>query len=382
MNKLLSAVLLLSVTLSAHADDSPLLSPSASLRWQVGVAASETAVGQGLPVLALTEDDWPRYGYDDKRSGKAWRSVRAEVYAIHPDGWQVAAIARADAWVQGNADAVAIAAVTALKSDLTEQRVYQAQARALGFSGQGIKLGTPWLALLPWVPASSWQWQADVQILQLSRLRQDDASGTVQYQGGSAYAINARAERYNTGITGPFLASPGTAGQGAALSLAVQGMLAPGLHLALRGDDVASQLRWSDMTGEVSVLNSQVTSRAPDGTLDYAPVIQGQQTRQLLRTRIGPHWQVKASWTPVQPMPAGVTGTLRLDYKAGISQVWLGAQSPQAPQKLHWALALEPLKKALGAELQWRGLQLALYTDGKGQSSQFRRMSIRWNQIL
>lgn len=342
--------------------------------WKVGTTLAEESVGQGLPVLALSRGDWPRYGVDTTQPGHAWRSIRADVYAIHPNGWRVGAVLRAEAWVQGNADAVALATAITLQQDPASARSYVADTSAQGWVGRGFQIGTPWWNL----PATeAWQWQADAALLQLTQLRRDEIKGMAQYQNGGTYAFDAHRTRSNPDNDNPFLTAPGTTGQGATMSLALRGQPAAHWRVQLRADDLLSRLRWSGMPTETSSLNSNVTTRAADGSLDYGPAIQGQVGLRALNTTIGAHWQAQAAWNAFADTSNPGAITLRADRKAGITQGWLGWDSGGSG-RWRWAVAAEPVLHAASLDLWWGGLQISLATDAKGLQSHYRRWRLGW----
>ena len=367
------------IVFSAHAQELAVRQPQgASQAWKVGTTLAEESVGHNLPVLALARDDWPRHGVDTTRPGHAWRSIRADVYAIHPNGWRVGAVLRAEAWVQGNADAVALATAITLQQDPVSARSYGADTSAQGWVGRGLQIGTPWWNL----PATeAWQWQADTALLQLTQLRRDEIKGIAQYQNGGIYTFDAHRTRSNPGNDSPFFAAPGTTGQGATVSLAIRGQPAPNWRVELRAADVLSHLRWSGMPTEASRLNSAVTTRAPDGSLDYGPALQGQVGLRQLNTTIGAHWQAHAAWNAFADTGAPGAITLRADRKAGVTQGWLGWDSG-AIGRWRWAVAAEPVLHAASVDLWWGGLQISVASDAKGLRSHYRRWRLGWEIAL
>jgi len=70
---------------------------------------------------------------------------------------------------------------------------------------------------------------------------------------------------------------------------------------------------------------------------------------------------------------------LRASRKAGINQVWVGWDSGNAGRaKPQWRVEFEPLMSAAKAELFWGGWQMAVASDGKGLSTQYRQLSLGW----
>jgi hypothetical protein len=344
--------------------------------WTVSATLSEESIGEGLPVLALDRADWPSFRSGHVDNPRAWRSIRAEVTAINPGGWRVGALVRAEAWLQASPDAVTLAALEATKSNPEINHSYDLNARGQSWQGRGIRLGTPWLQL---DAARRWHWQADAQLLQLQQFRTIDVSGNAAYQGGDVYDFNVQTQRSNPGITGPFLPASGRSGLGSSLSLYLQGEPVAGWKLQLRADDLFSRLAWSDLATDTATLNSQVVSRAADGSLDYAPLIKGQKSLQRVTGRIGVHWQAKASWSAFESSGQPDALTLRTDRKAGLNQHWMGWDSGDIGRsKPRWRLEIEPLRRAVGAGLVWGGWHALLASDGKGTSSEFRSWNIGW----
>lgn len=352
------------------------LESQAAAHWAMGAVYAEESVGQGLPVLALDRSDWPSYRSGESIDSNAWRSIRAELNATHSTGWRMAALVRTEAWIGANADGVTAAALEATRTDPEVARSYTPEIQALGWLGAGIMLGTPWLKV---DQAGRWQWQVGGELLQLRQLRTAELSGTVSYQGGGAYEFDLRSQRANTKISGPYLAKSGASGVGATLSLALQGQPAPGWHVQLRADDLASRLYWADLATDTNALNSQVTSRTPDGYLEYGPLLKGK--KELLQTtrQIGVNWQARLAWAAFESLGHQGAATLRASRKAGINQVWVGWDSGNAGgAKPQWRLEVAPLMSAAKAELFWGGWQMAVASDGKGLSTQYRQLSLGW----
>ncbi len=344
--------------------------------WTFNATVAEESVGHGLPVLALDRPDWPSYRSGQEPNPHAWRSMRVELDATNPSGWRIGVLARAEAWLQASPDAVTAAALEATQSDPDVNRDYAVNARSQTWNGWGIRAGTPWLKL---DAARKWQWQTDVQLLRLQQLRMVDLSGNVVYRGGDVYDFNLQSQRSNPGISDSFLAASDRSGLGVSLSVAVRGEPAPGWQVQLRADDLLSRLEWSNLATDTAALNSQVTSRAPDGSLDYAPLVQGQKALMRVARRIGTHWQAKASWSAFESRAHSGALTLRAERKAGLNQYWLGWDNRDAGQmRLHWRLEMEPARKAASLGLDWRGWHALVATDGKGAGSQLRSINLGW----
>jgi len=344
--------------------------------WQLDAIYAEESAGQGLPVLALDRSDWPSYRSSPPIDSRAWRSIRAELGATHGSGWRVGAVARSEIWLDANADAVSLAALDATRSDPDVARNYTPNARSQGWQGVGMMVGTPWFKL---DDSGLWRLQGNAGLLQLRQLKTVQVDGSVVYQGGSTYEFDLRSQRANTDISGPFLGASGASGLGATLSLALLGQPAPGWNIQLRADDLASQLFWSDLATDTNALNSQVISRSPDGTLEYAPLLKGQKALVQTKRQIGVNWQGRVAWSAFEQQGQLGAATLRASRKAGINQLWLGWDSGDAGRtKPHWRLEFEPAMSAVKAELIWGGWQISVASDGKGLDTQYRQLSLGW----
>jgi hypothetical protein len=346
------------------------------LGWHISAVVAEESIGQGLPVLALDQADWPRYLPNPVTQGRAFRSLKAELGASHKSGWRVAAVTRTQAWLDASPDAVRMAALEAQGANPTGASHFQVNAKSESWQGSGVTLGTPWW---PLDLAGVWQWQADLTWLKLQQLRLADASGTVTYRGAGGYDFDLRSQRSNLDVTGRFLAPSGDIGAGASLSLAVQGQPLPGWRLALRADDVLSKLHWDDLATDSNALQSQNTSRAPDGTLNYAALLNGKKELLPIATQIGPQWHAELGWAIQKDQVLGRELTLKLSRQAGINQHWMGWKSGcgqcAAPQ---WHVEFEPSWKAARMEVRWMHWTALLATDGKGMAAQLRQFKMGW----
>jgi hypothetical protein len=361
----------------ANAQD---IAQSAPTGWLMNVHFSEESVGQGLPVLALDRPDWADHVSGQPTQARAFRSLKAELGATHPTGWRIAAQARAEAWLQASPDAVTLAALDAKGADPTVVRRYSLNAQSQSWQGEGLMVGTPWWKL---DTAGLWQWQADASLLQLRQFRSAELAGDLQYQGGGIYDFNLRSQRANTGITDAFLPASGTSGLGASLSLALEGRPAPGWHLQLRADDLASMLQWANLATDTNALNSQVTSRAADGSLEYAPLLKGQKALRPATGQIGAYWQARVAWSVFESSGQPGALTLRATRKAGMNQSWLGWDSGETGRiRPCWSLELEPSWQAAKLALAWGGWQISAASDGKGLASKYRRLSIGWTNAF
>lgn len=344
--------------------------------WTIGGVFEDELVGQGVPVLAIDRPDWPNYLFKQPGTAKAWRTLKAELTATNPAGWRVAALARSEAWLRASPDAVTIAVLDETNSDPAIAGNFEILASSQNWQGEGIKFGTPWSELGKF---KQWQWQIDAQFMRLRQLRTNALSGELQYQGAGVYDFDLNSQRSSKSITSPFLAASGSSGLGVAMSVAVQGRPAPGWHVRLRADDLMSRLQWSNLATETSTLNSQVTSRAPDGSLDYAPLRQGQNALTDVNRRIGAHWHANIAWAPFESTGRPGSVTYRASRKAGINQNWVGWDSVvDIPTALRWKFEVEPIRSAVQIGITWGEWQAVAATDGKGRATEYRRFLIGW----
>ena len=100
---------------------------------------SEESIGEGLPVLALDRADWPNFRSGHVDNPRAWRSIRAEVTAINPGGWRLAALVRAEASLDASDDTVTLAALNATNSRPDTARSFDLNARGQSWQGRGIR---------------------------------------------------------------------------------------------------------------------------------------------------------------------------------------------------------------------------------------------------
>ncbi len=348
--------------------------------WVLDSFVDEESVGHGLPVLALDRKDWPAYITKRPEVVRAYRSINAEIGATHSTGWRIAAIARAEAGIAGNADALSFAELLTTNTDPVAARKYQLQAHGQLWVGQGIKLGLPWLNLNE---TSNWQWQADVQWLRLKNLKIIEYGGQLENLGADIYDFDIRRLQANPNIRAPFLPPSGQSGTGASVSIAMQGQPLPAWRVQVRADDLVSRLQWKNLATDAAILNSRVTSRAPDGTLNYAPLIRGQNSLQTYNKKMDVRWQAQIAWSVLED--AGNTGavTLRADRKLGINQWWLGWDTGRSLRIVpRWSLEAEPNLRAMRFGLAWRGWKAAIATDAKGVGTHYRNVHLGWQGAL
>lgn len=343
--------------------------------WQMSAWADEQSVSDGLPVVALDRTDWFRGLGKTASLYSAQRQLQGGLDATHPTGWRVGALARSFAYVQATGGAVTLAAQMAQKIDPAVGVVSNVNAKSWGWSGTGLSVGTPWI---PFVQSGQWRWRADAQWLRLSKIRENKLDGTISYQGGT-YDAYANATRWGNQITGPFLPLSGPTGWGGSLSLTLEGEPAPHWYLGIRANDILSRLHWASLARETSLINSQITSRHPDGSLNYAALVNGQQSLDVWKKSMDTQWQLDVRHTIRGEQGALGALTWRSTSWGGLDRHWLGWASPARGKGVKWLVAVEPWRHVLSGGLHWRGLSLGLATDGKSKShTQYRSWSLRW----
>ena len=220
-------------------------------------------------------------------------------------------------------------------------------------------------------------------MLRLQQFGVAELAGDVSYRGAGAYDFDVHSQRSSPSITGRFLPASEDAGVGASLSLSLQGQLAPDWRIAVRADDIASALKWSNLATDSSELNSQVTSRDADGSLVYGPLLKGKKALLPVSSQIGVHWQAEVGWAMLASQGQSRELTLRVSRQANISQSWFGFDSRyQSRATPHWRLEFEPVWRTAQLALAWGGWQVIMGTDGRGVESRYRQLKIGWESEL
>ncbi|MDP3423776.1 MAG: hypothetical protein Q8S32_08440 [Burkholderiaceae bacterium] len=346
------------------------LEPAAA--WSSRVSVQEHSVADGLPVLALDRDGWQHLVSVGSGTARAAQRVSAAWEVEHPSGWRLGVVARSQASVSASPGALALAQAVAGDSLPTADTDYPLAVSHMGWRGRGLALGLPWQALA----SSTWQWTADAQWLQLTDMRHTRIDGSGRYQVASqAYGFDVHADRASRGIAGPFLGASGTTGEGYSVSFALKGHISPQLAFSVKADDVLSRLTWNRLAREQLRLNTQVTVRRPDGFLDYAPAISGQQSLQNLSTRVGARYDTRLTWQ-YAPTSAVLARWHRL---AGMDELWLGWGTAWPDSSLGLQLGLETVRRALAAKVTWHGFYADLGTDFRGSESEYRQITLGLN---
>jgi hypothetical protein len=344
--------------------------------WSLVASMELEAIGRGLPVLALGNPNWPQHLSERIANPRAFIGGKAELGATNANGWRFATLARAESWLKANADAVELAALDTTRSDPVKARQYNFFAQTQSWQGEGIKIGTPWMNLNS---SGLWQWQTDVQLLRLKKLQLNEIFGNVTYQGSGNYNFDALSQRSNSRITDQFLGSSDTTGMGASLSFAVKGQISSAWKIELSADDLLSKLQWANLATDKSTLNSQVTSRVADGSLDYGPLIKGQKSVLPITAQIGTTWQTKVAWSMSESFGQAGSLTFRSLRKSEINQTWLGWDGELlSTSNSRWRIEIEPTINAAMLDMILGAFKISLATDFKGGDSQYSRVQFGW----
>lgn len=315
------------------------------------------ALSNGLPVMDI-EGDWQE-GYRRRGNGstqRAYQAVSAEAgvllsvpWASAHGPWALGWVARTEALVRASGDAAEVVRFYQGRRDPPGAVDFEPRADVLLWRGQGVAVRTPWLA------AGVGQWQLGLQWLTLQRLRRVGADGDLSYDGAGGYEHQLSLRDDDSRTDAPFTAAPASRGGGYSLSVAWQWAPAPDWSLRIDARDVASQLWWKGVNTSQATLSSRISSRNPDGYLDYQPALQGAYARRTMRERIPGTVEADLAWRS----DAG-TWRLNLNRRWGLQQSWLGWESAGP---LRFGVSVEPRFKALRLQLEQGGFAAGIQAD-------------------
>lgn len=354
-------------------------------RWQLHTALSDAFASNGIPVAAIEQPGWADHRAPASGNNHAWRAIRAEAGATHPSGWSFGALARSEAFLSVSGDAARLYAIDQAGESPAAGQTYAVRAELQGWRGRGVTVGTPW-----WPVAGNWRWSAQADALRLDRLRTGGLDGSIGYTASGAYDIAAEGHRSDARITGAFLGPSDPTGWGGTVSLAFEGKPTDDLHVRLEARDLFSRLHWGALATESAVADTRVTSRNPDGSLDYGPAISGRQRLETMDARIGTQWIARLAWQ--KPLLPGIdegAWTIEASRKAGLNLVWLGWQSQldfgdsaPADRRFRWRLVVEPHLGALGGEVRYAGWFVRLVSDSTNHYARLRQWQVGWTLAL
>lgn len=346
-------------------------SPTQAPLWQGAYVEAHTqAWSNGLPVMDF-DGPWDR-GYE-RRDGwqRAYQSAQAEAGVIlAPElagrRWpvRIGAVARADALVAMSGPAAQLAYHYQSETDPAQAGRYDARSRALAWQGQGVAVQWPTLAL------GSIKMDVGMQWLVLGRLRRSASSGEAGYDGLGTYDYALALEDDNDRTRAPFMSPGARRGSGASLSVGWRWDPSEAWSLSLKVDDAWSRLRWRGIHSDRSTLDSNTVTRAPDGTIDYQPLLSGQYTRRTLSVSIPITVRAGVVWH----RPEG-DWSVNLNERWGLRQTWLGWQSPGA---VRWSAAVEPRFGAVQLGMTWSGFQASLMADRLDRSAHVRAVQLTY----
>lgn len=363
----------------AHAADDVIsvhqASAGSAVSWLVGLSVEDVSVANGLPVVSIGRDDWHRHLKDLGTQPKAFRRTQGKLIAEHPSGWRWGVVARSQAELKATPDSVRLAAYLDGKNDPVSAADFEVAASHMGWQGLGFEVGTPWMAL---PVQGTWEWSADIQWLQLKKLRVNEIAGQVSHIANGSYVFALNASRANEQINNPFIGSSSSSGYAGSLSLSLRGQLTDSLSVNLRAQDIGSRLQWNRLATEDSRINSQVVTKLPDGTLDYGPVIQGIQARRDTHRNMGVSWSADARWNVPLNQFSDSAVAFQLKRFAGLNEVWIGWGAAIPSAHFKWQVSVEPIRHAVKSRLDWAGFYLTIGTDGRGKSSEYRQVAMGW----
>lgn len=315
------------------------------------------ALSNGLPVMDI-EGDWQR-GYKRRGNGstqRAYQAVAAEAGVLINVPWRPARgpwalgwAARTEAFVRASGDAAEVVQFYQARRDPPGPVAFEPHADVMLWRGQGPTLQTPWL------PAGIGQWQAGMQWLTLQRLRRVGADGELTYDGAGGYEHQLSLRDDDNRTDAPFTASPASRGGGYSLSMAWRWAPAPDWSLRIDARDVASQLWWKGVNTQRATLTSRVSSRTPEGYLDYQPALQGAYARRTMKERIPGTIEANLTWR-------SDVGQWRLstNRRWGLQQTWLGWESTGV---LQFGALVEPRFKTLRLQVEHGGFAAGIQAD-------------------
>lgn len=343
--------------------------------WVTEASAVQHSLADGLPVLSLDRSDGLLRLMPGTGTARAAQRTQAKWLLQHPSGWRLGGVVRSEVEVEVTGSTLALAQSLDSSSFPAADTTYAVSASHLGWRGRGLELGLPWQSL----GNGAWQWTANAQWLQLTELKSNQVGGHAQFSDATrAFDFDLVADRYGTGITGPFLAGSGAAGSALSLSLGLRGQIHPDWAFSIEANDLVSRLHWSRMARERLRLNTQVSRVRPDGFLDYEPAITGQQSVEVLRRQMGVHWDSELRWAYA---PA-TTALARWVSMAGMDELWLGWGKAWPAQDLQLTWRYETLREAIAVQLAWRGLSLTWATDGQGAASELKQVALGWRMAF
>jgi hypothetical protein len=365
----------LSVLAGACAAQGAAPSDQAPSQWRLG--AYGQVVGQawsnGLPIIEM-DGRWSR-GYEPRQGvQRAYQALDAELgvslakggadQVDASDAWRIGWVQRAQAQVRLSGQAAQVVYHYQSQTDPAQAESLDSAATVQWWQGRGLSVHTPAWQHGAWLVSGRVQW------LQLQRLRRTDTSGITAYNGAGDYAYNMRISDADSSRQAAFLQPAEASGQGASVSLALQWQPAPGWAAGLALDDAWSRLRWDGVNTTAATLDSEVSTRTPDGYINYEPAVQGQDTRKAVTERIPVTVRADLVWQ----RPEG-DWFVHLQRRWGLQQAWVGWSGGQ---DWRWRVAVEPRAAAASVGLQWRGWCVQAAADRFDGSAHVRQLGVAY----
>jgi len=321
-----------------------------------------------LPLARQGDRHWEAYLAPRAGRNAAWVDDRLLVQRRWGD-WQLGFTARNLATVVASEQALSLAAQVAQARRPATDQAWQADVHMRGFAGLGPTAGRRHAL------GDGWQAHWDVQALLLTRWRERDISGPVQFAVATGqYSFNLASQERDNRLKFPFqqpFAAHGT-GLLAGGGLAWEGTKA----FASLGLRDGGWLAWRGQPAQQAVLNTATQSTDANGFLIYQPLVQGQNSQGSAARWMPWRGQVQAgiklenghqlAWQ-ADTLPGGIV-LPRLQWRLPAPQA--GAWGWQADWRLH--------ERSLGLGADWQGWQLRLASDGRGASSRTRAFSLAY----
>lgn len=369
--------LALALTLCAVAVGAAEVGPSG---WAARPYASVRAEAwsNGVPVFQL-DGDWSsdyRMRHDTQRAEVQGRAEAGVAVAFSEAGrdnpWRIGALARVDGTARLSGEAAQVLYHYQSRTDPDAPVRYNADTNLMMWAGRGVAIHLPAVHMGQLGLEVGW----DQLILQ--RLRTIHSQGEVGYQADDSYAFRGTLRDDNHEATTPFLPPARAQGHGQALSMALTWARPAGEAGAplwpdrwrLDVRDVWSRLTWSGLIRDDAVLDSAVSTRTPEGRIEYRAAINGQysQIEAVKRIPVATRWQ--ADWDR-----ANGTWTLTLAHRIGLWQRWLDWQSTGT---VRWRVGMEPFVGVARVGVAWQGLEASVMSGFGEASGHVRGLQMNW----
>lgn len=337
------------------------------------VQADLQAWSNGLPVLDIN-GPWSK-GYE-ARDGqqRAYQAFRAEAgvridpgWTAWPGAWKVGLLARADALLAMSGEAAELAAHYQRQTDPSHAATYDSAHTSLSWKGRGVSLRSPAVQL------GALRMDLGLEWFRLSRLRRTSTEGLTTYDGAGSYGYDLALRDDSDRTDAPFMDPPARSGHGAALSIALAWSPRDDFGLDLRVHDLWSRLVWRGINGDDATLTSEVSTRTPEGYIDYQPALQGRYTQRTLQERIPTTVEAQATWRRAEG-----DWSVRLHRRWGLQQAWVGWQ---APGTWRWQVAVEPRWSAVQLGLDVHGLSVRAMADRVDQAAHVRAVNVAYTWV-